>query len=357
MLNYTYEQEFAAVNPNDSIIMMEDDDNIKMSIGIQNLLSLDFELEHINYNCRGVVKGFVSFNYIHLPIKYIEIQLLKNEVVLIENKREPIVIESIELIDGSPVKNDIIPFRLFLKTYNLTPTYRNIYNIFSVKYYVKIIVGDFNSNTFFKQTEIKLFRVYKEKKNPELNYGPFEEFISEPAYNEEYYKENNNINENKKNDNINKEEKVEEEEEEEDEEDEEEDEKDEDKNNNEFIIDTSSNENKKEEKKKNKKGKRQSKIVNILRSNSMYNSSNTNILKDDNINNIQENQNNNSINIPFNDEEVLDDNFISSIITTNFPTTSNNELFNDESNININNEIITSSINNSKYSKINKFDE
>ena len=98
LINYTYEQEFAAVNPQDDGVLMENDDSIKMSVGIQNLLSLDFELEHINYNCRGTIKGLVSFNYIHLPIKYMKVQLLKNEVIFTENKREPVLIENIELI-------------------------------------------------------------------------------------------------------------------------------------------------------------------------------------------------------------------------------------------------------------------
>ena len=377
LINYTYEQEFAAVNPQDDGVLMENDDSIKMSVGIQNLLSLDFELEHINYNCRGTIKGLVSFNYIHLPIKYMKVQLLKNEVIFTENKREPVVIENIELIDGSPNKNDVIPFRLFLKSYNITPTYRNVNNIFNLKYYINLVIGDFDNNTFFKQTEIKLFRVFKTKKNPELNYGPWEEFISEPIYNEEYYTQNDNIKENEnKNINLNifNNEEIEEEEEYEDDENEEnedEAEKLEDDGNDEFIISTSTTENKKKEEKKIKKKKnKQSAIVNILRSNSLYiNEKANNIINinDDNINNNIEN-NNNKI-IPFNDDEDYNsgdnNNYINTIINTNFPFNSNNNLFNNESNNyindfnnNISNDINISSNNNkSNYGKIIKFDD
>jgi len=377
LINYTYEQEFAAVNPQDDGVLMENDDSIKMSVGIQNLLSLDFELEHINYNCRGTIKGLVSFNYIHLPIKYMKVQLLKNEVIFTENKREPVVIENIELIDGSPNKNDVIPFRLFLKSYNITPTYRNVNNIFNLKYYINLVIGDFDNNTFFKQTEIKLFRVFKTKKNPELNYGPWEEFISDPIYNEEYYTQNDNIKENEnKNINLNifNNEEIEEEEEYEDDENEEnedEAEKLEDDGNDEFIISTSTTENKKKEEKKIKKKKnKQSAIVNILRSNSLYiNEKANNIINinDDNINNNIEN-NNNKI-IPFNDDEDYNsgdnNNYINTIINTNFPFNSNNNLFNNESNNyindfnnNISNDINISSNNNkSNYGKIIKFDD
>ena len=364
MLNYTYEQEFCAVSPIDSVFLMEEDETIKMSVGLQNLLSLDFDLEHRNYNCRGTVKGIVSFNYIHLPIKYMEVQLLKNEVVFMDNnKHEPIIIDSYELIDGSPVKKDKIPFRLYLNSYSLTPTYRNVGNVFSVKYYVNLVVGDFENNTFFKQTEIKLFRVFKTKKNPDLNYGPFEEFISEPVYNEEYYNETdiknkNEINKTKNEINKNKNLNVfSNEEEEDEEEEEEEDDNEEDEKDNDCIIDTTSAENKEKNKKKKKKEKRNSGIVNILRSNSLYKSEKfekkKNII---NNNNIDNGNDNNNIIIPFNDDD--DNNYMNTLITTNFPSQSNNQLFNNESNsINNINEIITNSINNSKYGKIIKFDD
>ena len=255
---------------------MENDDSIKMSVGLQNLLSIDFELEHINYNCRGTIKGLITFNYIHIPIKYVEVQLLKKEDIFIDKtKKEPIIIEDIELIDGNPDKLDTIPFRIFLKSYNLTPTYKNVNNIFSLKYYANLIIGDFNNNTFFKQTEIKLFRIFRIKPNPDLNYGPWEEFISEPMYNEEYFIENNGKKENEGKDkdkdlnNIFNDEnnEIEEEEyEEEDESDEDEENLENDNlNNDEFIISTSSEETKKKKKrnqiKKIKKIKNQNLVL------------------------------------------------------------------------------------------------
>ena len=394
---YTYEQEFAAVNPNDDGILMENDDSIKLPLGIQNLLSLDFEVEHNNYNCRGIIKGFVSFNYIHLPIKYMELQLLKKEKIFMDNKREdPDLIESVELIDGSVTKNDVIPFRLFLKSYNLTPTYRNVHNIFSLKYYINLVIGDFNGNTFFKQAEIRLFRLFKTKINPELNYGPWEEFIGEPIYNEEYYHENKNKENNNgdKDNNNNKDNKkidikdlfndIEGNEEEEYEEEEDESEEDDDDNDNEekleddnlnddndndndneFIISTSTTENKKKEKSKNKNKKKKKKnknigIVSILRSNSLYkndkvnNNINSNVINNNDLNI----QNNNEKIISFGDDDENNDIYMNKVIYSNFPNNSNNNLFNEDNNNEINTdsnyEINTSSNDNFKYSKYAK---
>ena len=38
-----------------------------------------------------------------------------------------------ELMDGAPVRGECIPIRLFMSALDLTPTYRNINNKFSVK--------------------------------------------------------------------------------------------------------------------------------------------------------------------------------------------------------------------------------
>ena len=47
---------------------------------------------------------------------------------------EPIsqVIIAYEIMDGGPIKNEIVPIRFFLSPYELTPTYINVNNKFSV---------------------------------------------------------------------------------------------------------------------------------------------------------------------------------------------------------------------------------
>ena len=76
---------------------------------------------------------------------------------------------SIRIIDGVPNKNEKIPVRFFLKSYNLTPTYPNIDNTFFVKYYLNLVIADDEDNRYFKQKEICLFRLYKERKNIIIN--------------------------------------------------------------------------------------------------------------------------------------------------------------------------------------------
>ncbi|KAL0321583.1 UNVERIFIED_CONTAM: Vacuolar protein sorting-associated protein 26B [Sesamum calycinum] len=64
-----------------------------------------------------------------------------------------------ELMDGAPVRGESIPIRLFLSPYELTPTYRNINNKFSVKYYLNLVLVDEEDRRYFKQQEITMYRL------------------------------------------------------------------------------------------------------------------------------------------------------------------------------------------------------
>jgi hypothetical protein len=44
-----------------------------------------------------------------------------------------------------------IPIRLFLTPFELTPTYRNIHNKFSLKYYLNLVLVDEEDRRYFKQ--------------------------------------------------------------------------------------------------------------------------------------------------------------------------------------------------------------
>lgn len=52
-----------------------------------------------------------------------------------------------------------IPIRLFLSPYELTPTYRNINNKFSVKYFLNLVLVDEEDRRYFKQQEITIYRL------------------------------------------------------------------------------------------------------------------------------------------------------------------------------------------------------
>ena len=157
------------------------------------MLRLLIEFEHCNNNCRGVLKGFVTFDLVNANIQFMEVQLVRREVIFDGKNYEPEYIARYELIDGGPIKNERIPIRFFLKTYNLTPSYPDIEGIFGVKYFLNLVVVDDNENRYFKLAEVNLFRLFRDKRTYLENYNNNDLFISKPFYEEEYFLEPNTI--------------------------------------------------------------------------------------------------------------------------------------------------------------------
>jgi len=201
--NSSYEKEFAVVNPYDESILYENDFPLKMRVGVKNILSLSIEFKHCNYNCRGTLKGLVTFNLLKINIKSMEVQILRKEVVFGEKKHEPEYISRYELIDGGPIEHDKIPIRFFLKSYNLTPSYLDVEGIFEVKYFLNLTVVDDDNNMYYKSAEINLFRIFRNRRAHMQYFDNYGLFISEPFFKEDYCYQPNNINKENNNNYIN----------------------------------------------------------------------------------------------------------------------------------------------------------
>ena len=205
MRSFSYEEEFAVIKPYDKEILKKNDEPISMNIGIKNLLSILFELNHVNYNIHGTLKGSVTFGKVNLLITKMELQIMKKETIYANtnNKKNIIskIISTYELIDGGPYKNETIPFRLFLSTYNLTPTYIDIASYFSTRYFLNLVIIDQENNRYFKQKEIFLFRLYINPKgkihNLSNNIDQLKNYITEPIDYGDYFSSFNNDDENK----------------------------------------------------------------------------------------------------------------------------------------------------------------
>lgn len=53
---------------------------------------------------------------------------------------------------------ECVPVRLFLSHLDLTPTYRSVNNVFSVKYYLNLVLVDEEDRRYFKQQEVIFWR-------------------------------------------------------------------------------------------------------------------------------------------------------------------------------------------------------
>lgn len=134
--------------------------SIKMEVGIEDCLHIEFEYQKSKYHLKDIVVGKIFFLLVRIKIKHMEIEIRRRESTGSgpNTYNESDTIAKYEIMDGAPVRGESIPVRLMLTPYDLTPTYRNISNKFSVKYYLNLVLVDEEERRYFKQQEITLYR-------------------------------------------------------------------------------------------------------------------------------------------------------------------------------------------------------
>ena len=156
--NLTWEREFGVARPETKEILTTLNDPIKMDVGIEDWLHLSFELDRTKYSTKDVITGRVTFKTVSMKLKLMLLQIIRRETI-IGGEMDNAVLCKFEIMDGGPIKNEIVPIRFFLSPYELTPTYINVNNKFSVKYYVNMVLFDDKDKRYFKQHEIVLYRI------------------------------------------------------------------------------------------------------------------------------------------------------------------------------------------------------
>jgi len=153
----TKEQEFWVHNYS---VEPEINNSIKMEVGIEDCLHIEFEYNKSKYHLKDVVVGKIYFLLVRIKVKHMEIGLLKRESTGSGPNlySETETLTKFEIMDGAPVRGESIPIRLFLGGFDLTPTYRNVHNKFSLKYYLNLVLVDEDDRRYYKQQEITLWR-------------------------------------------------------------------------------------------------------------------------------------------------------------------------------------------------------
>lgn len=134
--------------------------SIKMEVGIEDCLHIEFEYNKSKYHLRDVIVGKIYFLLVRIKIQHMELQVIKRETTGTgpNTFNESDTIVKYEIMDGAPVRGENIPIRLFLSTYDLTPTMRDVNKKFSVRYHLNLVLVDEEGRRYFKQQEITLFR-------------------------------------------------------------------------------------------------------------------------------------------------------------------------------------------------------
>lgn len=131
-----------------------------MEVGIEDCLHIEFEYDKARHHLEDVVQGKITFVLVHIKIKTMQIDIIRRESCAAggSDLLETETLSRMEVMDGAPVRGEVIPVRIFLSGFDLTPTYRRVANKYSVRYYLNLVLIDEEDRRYFKQQEITLWR-------------------------------------------------------------------------------------------------------------------------------------------------------------------------------------------------------
>ena len=153
-----------------------------MEVGIEDCLHIEFEYERRVYHLQDTILGKIHFLLVRIKIKHMELAVIRRETsgdrvgavttggvpsapgssndsgANIFTETQTLV--KYEIMDGAPVKGEVIPVKLSLRGIpaDLTPTYSSVNNRFSVRYFLNLVLVDEEDRRYFKQQEIILWR-------------------------------------------------------------------------------------------------------------------------------------------------------------------------------------------------------
>jgi len=156
--NITYEQDFMVENYIKAV--PEINPAIKMEVGVEDCLHIEFEYEREKYHLDDVITGKINFMLVRIKIKSMELQILKKETTGTGSSAatDTETLYKFEIMDGAPVRGETVPIRLYLTPVKLTPTMINVHQKFSVRYFLNLVLLDEEERRYFKQHEITLYR-------------------------------------------------------------------------------------------------------------------------------------------------------------------------------------------------------
>ncbi|AFR94716.1 vacuolar protein sorting 26 [Cryptococcus neoformans] len=139
----------------------EANSGIRMEVGIEDCLHIEFEYNKAKYHLKDVIVGKIYFLLVRIKIKHMELSIIRRETTGSPPNQynESETITKFEIMDGAPVRGETIPIRLFLGGFELTPTFRDVNKKFSTRYYLNLVLIDEENRRYFKQQEITIFRI------------------------------------------------------------------------------------------------------------------------------------------------------------------------------------------------------
>lgn len=102
------DQEFAVINPIPRSSLEENNDPIKLEVGIEDWLHLLFEVDRSKFHLKDCITGTVIFKKVSIRLKSMELQIIKRETINGANGTVGTdTVTKFEIMDGAPFKSKI----------------------------------------------------------------------------------------------------------------------------------------------------------------------------------------------------------------------------------------------------------
>jgi vacuolar protein sorting-associated protein 26 len=139
--NIVHEQDFM-VQAVDAL--PEQNPPIKMEVGIEDCLHICFNYDRSRLFLHEAITGTIEFKLVRLKVHTMELSIIRKEMTGVGASAfsETDTLAKFELMDGLPVKAEVVPLRWIMSGIDLTPTFKSVDNKFSVKYFVNLVLID-----------------------------------------------------------------------------------------------------------------------------------------------------------------------------------------------------------------------
>ena len=157
-------------------------------VSMQNVISVNFYINRRKFDLNDMIVGAAHFQQVDLKIKYLRAQLIAQEMTEVNGvpKKFKHIIDYWQLMYGTPVNTEMIPFRIFLKPVDVYPSCTNPQKGYSVTHFLHFTIITETGDKYCKNIQILLCKMNRE---PFFFIGEDDELIkkvqeeSEPANN------------------------------------------------------------------------------------------------------------------------------------------------------------------------------
>jgi vacuolar protein sorting-associated protein 26 len=135
-------------------------ERIHNEIGMTGVLHIEFVFTHGSFDCQDVVIGAAYLLLVKLRIVHMQISLYCSESYQNAGKviKERVIVKSIEIMDGAPVRGDNIPIRFFLGDCNVWPYVPFKDSVVQVEWYLRAQMTDENGKKYYKRLRAQFVR-------------------------------------------------------------------------------------------------------------------------------------------------------------------------------------------------------